>query len=279
MYLQIGGSTKATLDIYGNLCVGVTPSAWSIGGNIELAAGKIFAFGGDGYIAGNVYYNGNWKYKTNAVATMYSQEVGAHKWYIASSGTAGNTITWTQAMLLDQSGNLLLGATAATGYLFSVVAGTAQAALLKGGTSATENTAVWNTGTTGDNKFIAFYTEASATIRGSITYNRGGGLVAYNTTSDYRAKDIIGPVENSGATIDALKVYRGKMKGATIERPMMIAHEAQEVVPYSVTGEKDAENEKGDPILQQMDHVSLVPLLVAEAQSLRARVAALEAAK
>jgi hypothetical protein len=137
--------------------------------------------------------------------------------------------------------------------------------------------ALVNTATSGDNVFSIFYTEASPTIRGNITYNRAGGLTAYNTTSDYRAKDILGPVANPGATIDALKVYEGQMKGATQSRPMLVAHEAQAVAPYSVTGEKDAVNDDGTPKYQQMDVSSLVPLLIAEIQSLRARVAALEA--
>jgi hypothetical protein len=102
-------------------------------------------------------------------------------------------------------------------------------------------------------------------------------VVAYNTTSDYRAKDIEGPLTNSGEVIDAFRIYTGKMKGATISRPMMIAHEAQAVAPYCVTGEKDAVNDNGDPIYQSMDHQILVPLLIAEAQRLRARAAALEA--
>lgn len=125
---------------------------------------------------------------------------------------------------------------------------------------------------------VSFYTDAGPTFRGAITYNRGTGLVSYGTSSDYRAKDIIGPVQNPGATIDALKVYEGKMKGATQSRPMLVAHEAQAVAPYAVTGDKDAVNEDGAPIFQQMDVSSLVPLLLAEIQSLRARVAALEAA-
>jgi hypothetical protein len=66
------------------------------------------------------------------------------------------------------------------------------------------------------------------------------------------------------------------MKGATIARPMLVAHEAQEVVPYAVTGEKDAVNEDGTDKYQQMDHQVLIPLLIAEIQSLRARVAQLE---
>ena len=134
----------------------------------------------------------------------------------------------------------------------------------------------WNKQTTGDNTFNDFYTETVATQRGSISYNRAGGLTAYNTTSDYRSKDIFGDVENAGEIIDALKIYRGKMKGATIERPMLIAHEAQEITPYAVTGEKDAVNENGDPIYQQMDVSVYVPLLIVELQNLRQRLSTLE---
>ena len=134
----------------------------------------------------------------------------------------------------------------------------------------------WNNATSGDNGFLGFGTEGSYTARGSITYNRGAGLVAYNTSSDYRAKDVYGPVTDSGTVIDSLKVYRGKMHGATIERPMMIAHETQAITPYAVTGQKDAVDSNGNPIYQQVDYSTLVPLLLAEIQLLRVRVAALE---
>ena len=98
-------------------------------------------------------------------------------------------------------------------------------------------------------------------------------MVAYNTTSDYRAKDIISPVLDSGEVIDSVPVYMGKMKGATQARPMFIAHETPD---YAHTGEKDAVDKDGKPIYQQMDASSLVPVLWAEIQSLRKRVAQLE---
>jgi hypothetical protein len=65
----------------------------------------------------------------------------------------------------------------------------------------------------------------------------------------------------------------GKIKGATLERPMFIAHETP---AYAHTGEKDAVDAEGKPVYQQMDASTLVPVLWAELQSLRARVAALE---
>lgn len=51
----------------------------------------------------------------------------------------------------------------------------------------------WSAATAGDNVFQSFYTEASITQRGSIDYNRVGGAVRYNTTSDKTLKTRIGP--------------------------------------------------------------------------------------
>ena len=137
---------------------------------------------------------------------------------------------------------------------------------------------LWNSDTSGDNYFCSFGTQSSFTLRGTINYNRGAGLVAYNTTSDRRAKTIYGPVINSGEKIDSLNVYQGKMNWGVEIYPMMIADEMQSVVPYSVTGLPNETNPDGSPKYQQVDYSSLVPLLIAEIKSLRQRVAALEPA-
>jgi hypothetical protein len=208
-------------------------------------------------------------YPTATTSITYGTAGTTH--YFSGSGLA---VTGTLSATSE-----IIGGSTGIGYTF--------AAEINGGLNGTlaiknptyNNTvmATWSSATSGDNIFIGFGTEGTYTARGSITYNRAGGLVAYNVTSDYRSKDVTGKYEGSGETIDQLKVYRGKMKDATISRPMMIAHEAQLVVPYAVTGEKDAENEKGEPIYQSMDHQIFVPLLIAEIQALRARVAKLEA--
>jgi hypothetical protein len=184
----------------------------------------------------------------------------------------------TERARITSGGDLLVGTTSTGGKLTVEQTGSnANGAIITNQTYNYQTLGLHNTATANDNLWVTFGTEASFTTRGSIDYNRAGGLTRYNTTSDYRAKDIIGPVTDPGAQIDALKVYSGKMHGATIERPMMIAHEAQQVAPYAVSGVKDEVNEDGTPKYQQMDHASLVPLLIAEIQSLRARVAQLEA--
>jgi hypothetical protein len=64
----------------------------------------------------NAYYNGtNYIYKTTNPASYYDQDASRHAWFNAPSGTAGNAISFTQAMTLDASGNLLVGTTSASG--------------------------------------------------------------------------------------------------------------------------------------------------------------------
>jgi hypothetical protein len=193
---------------------------------------------------------------------------GSNRWNFYAAGTALNYFAGRTGVGISP--------TTYTSYGLAVDNSNASA-LFKNDTSGSPSIFCWNSATSGNNIFAQLGTDGGATVRGSIDYDRAGGLVRYNTTSDYRAKDVYGAWDDAGATIDALKVYCGKMHGATLERPMMIAHEAQAVVPYAVSGEKDAVDKDGKPVYQQMDHQVLVPLLIAELQAVRARLAALEA--
>jgi hypothetical protein len=105
------------LDASGNLGLSVTPSAWSTGKAIEVGAlgNSIWgAGGGDIALFSNAYYNSNFIYASSNYATGYRQQDGVHKWLISSSGTAGNAISFTQAMTLDASGRLGIGTTSPT---------------------------------------------------------------------------------------------------------------------------------------------------------------------
>jgi hypothetical protein len=73
------------------------------------------------HLGTNSFYDGtNWIYTNTAPATRYVQSAGAHEWFNAASGTAGNAITFTQAMTLNASGNLVLGVTSPNGMRFFV---------------------------------------------------------------------------------------------------------------------------------------------------------------
>ena len=82
----------------------------------------------------------------------------------------------------------------------------------------------------------------------------------------------------SGAFIDALKPKTWTWKTDGTKGVGFIAHEVQEVSPTTVIGEKDAVDEEGKPVYQAMEYGSaeFIANIIAELQSLRARVAALE---
>ena len=108
-----GGVESARFDSSGNFGLGVTPSAWSGVKALQVGSGACLVdFGSSNAIFGSNFYNdGANKYINTDSASFYQQNNGAHAWASAASGTAGNTISFTQAMTLDASGNLGIGLT------------------------------------------------------------------------------------------------------------------------------------------------------------------------
>ena len=111
------GTLRATIDSSGNLGLGVTPSAWDTSTSIraiQLGGGSVYSYNNDRIFLGqNVYFKATTTdaYVGNGKATSYRQYDGLHAWYTAVSGTAGNAITFTQAMTLNDSVQLGIGTT------------------------------------------------------------------------------------------------------------------------------------------------------------------------
>jgi hypothetical protein len=116
-----GTNAQATLDSSGNLGLGVAPSPW--GSSTKAAQvsilGLMFNPAGNtnSTVTHNAYYDGtNWKYIASSVGATRYEMTGAsagstHSWSISAGGTAGNTISFTQAMTLESGGQLLVGTT------------------------------------------------------------------------------------------------------------------------------------------------------------------------
>jgi len=182
------GGTRMLLDSSGNLGLGVTPSGWSSGGNITLADNKAIGAAGQYLnLSANWYYSGGDKYVGNGYATLYYQQAGAHKWYIAPNNTsgAGATLPWTTAMTLDASGNLLVGNT--TQLLFTnkelnvnAASGSAGFALATGGTARLYMTGSSSDGNITTKGAIPLLFGTNETERARIT---SGGEFLVNTAN------------------------------------------------------------------------------------------------
>jgi hypothetical protein len=148
-------TTLMTLSTSGNLGLGVTPSATNTSFR-AFEVGSFTVFSGTGglssYIDNNAFFNtsSQYIYKSSGHAGEYAMLTsdGSHRWYIAPSGTAGNAITFTQAMTLGANGNLAVGDTSTgNARLFSYISDASLAAI-----NARQDGAgpiqVWNSGGT-----------------------------------------------------------------------------------------------------------------------------------
>ena len=267
--LGVGSAQQLVVNASGNVGIGVTPSAWSGITALQISRGSFASDTGSYTLNQNVFNNGSNRYIATAAAMQFQAIPGTgFLWNIAPSGTAGNAITFTQAMTLDASGNLLVGTTASGGQNGFCVLRPLSAAVVATTTETAHNFGAL-TGTT-----YATFLYATTAI-GSITQNGTTGVL-YNINSDYRLKESVAPLSGGLARVNALKpsIYKWKSDGSSGEG--FLAHELAEVVPAAVTGEKDAVNEDGSIKSQGIDMSRVVPILVAAIQELTARVQTLE---
>jgi hypothetical protein len=92
----------------------------------------------------------------------------------------------------------------------------------------------------------------------------------FTSSSDYRLKEIVKPLNLNDFTVDNLKPYYFQFKYNGKQSIGLIAHELQEEFPFLVEGQKD-----GDKI-QSVNYSGLIGILIKEIQELKKRVNQLE---
>jgi hypothetical protein len=185
------GNDLLTLNSSGNLGLGVTPSVWSQGKAFEISAAGEGLWGnglGDIWMMNGAYFNSGWKYSGTTRATAYRQGAGttdgSHSWHVAPSGTAGNAITFTQAMTLSNSGALGFGNTPSYGSSGQV--------LTSGGSGAAPT---WTTPSAGAVSFVS-----SVIASGASTVSFTG----LTSTPAYYFIEFDGVIGSSGGTFECV---------------------------------------------------------------------------
>jgi hypothetical protein len=143
--------------------------------------------------------------------------------FVIKYSDATNSNVTTEAMRIDASGNLLVGAAAFSGSSNCLQI-------------ESNGELDIGTNTTAGRYKIKFFNPNG--FVGNIATN--GSATQYNTSSDYRLKTDAQPMIGASARVQALNPVNFEWIADGSRVDGFLAHEAQEVVPESVTGTKDA---------------------------------------
>ena len=242
---QNGATERMRITSAGNVGIGTTPdnkldvgSAGDAAINMSATADGILRLSGGGYSFA-IANNGTGTYLYNNGSSR-AMVFGLNETEVARIDSSGNLQVGTTDIANDP-GVQLFGA----GNIFTHIAGT------------------------GSVNQLRFYRDSA--IVGSISTS--GTSTAYNTSSDARLKENIADAEDASSLVDAIKVRQFDWKAdGSHQRYGMVAQELLEVAPEAVSGDFESDDMMG------VDYSKLVPMLVKEIQSLRARVAQLEGA-
>ena len=251
---QLASSGALYADTSGNVAIGATTTGVKLNvSQVDTSVGVLFNGTTRAVRFGFNTTGSSIEGVDNTGVTSYQPlTIGGADVRFATSGT--------ERMRIDSSGNLLLNMTSSiNGFNWLNV----QASNAKNGIGI--NT-LSNTGTT---YFAAWY--VNTTNIGYISTSTYTSVV-YATSSDYRLKEDIQPMQNALATVAQLKPVTYKWKSTGGDGQGFIAHELQAVVPEAVVGEKDAVDEEGNPKYQGVDTSFLVATLTAALQELKAEL-------
>jgi len=206
-------------------------------------------------------------YNGDGSATVPSISFGADTntgFYRVGSDKIGFVTAGSLGAVLDNSGNLLVGKSAVSFATAGIElkANNVISITRSAGTCINAN----RIGSSAGSLIIMHYDGVDV---GSIDVT--ASATSYNTSSDQRLKENIADADDAGSKIDAIQVrkFDWKVDGSHQDYGM-VAQELLEVAPEAVSQGETKEE------MMAVDYSKLVPMMLKEIQSLRARIAALE---
>jgi hypothetical protein len=255
-----GGTEYMRLTSSGTLGLGLSaPNA-----SLHIAGAR----GGEGRLMQMSTSNATAADALNIIAS--SSSGGGDQWY-SWGVTSGNVwricpgvgLGSSQAFSINSNSRVLVGSattfdvTVGADLMVTATAGSA-AAFKVNATSSTQ---------------VSFYDSTQSNRVGWI--GTGGSSTSYNTTSDRRLKKNIQPVADCGDKIDQIEVVSHEWTNGTdtVIPYAFIAQDLYEAAPHAVSKGDD-----GDEVGVEwaVDYSKLVPMMIKEMQSMRARLAELE---
>jgi hypothetical protein len=260
-YLNIGKSRSAT-----------TGTNTLVQANDQLGTIAFYGANGATYLEGA-------HIRALAEGTPSSTSMGSR---LVFSTTADGASSPTERMRITSGGRVDIGTTVDPGatLLLHVKATGHSVSRFETNTSASTCLQAINTATSGDNVLVSFFTD-SYIQRGTIDYNRAGGAIRYNTTSDARLKSEVADANSAIELLPSIRVrsYVWTESGYKVDYGF-VAQELHQVVPDAV---KVGDN--GDEVIDAwaVDYSKVVPILtkalqeaLVKIETLQAKVAALE---
>jgi len=290
--ITTAGTTAVTIDTSQNVGLGVTPSAWTSGtkaveiGNIGNAV--VSNSVDDIRIYSNIIKdNTNYKYGANGYGNLYlcGSGSGSHAWYNAPSGTAGGAVTLTQAMTLDASGNLLVGATAQLNSEKQYVYQSANGIGIQiNCVNSAQNDylfrmrAARNT-TNGSFNAIGYYNDGAGAYKfivadsGNVTNTNN----SYGAISDVKLKENIVDATPKLADLLKVQVRNYTLKSNPTHKQLgVVAQELEQVFPSMVEelSDRDFDNNDLGTTTKQVKYSVFVPMLIKAIQELNTLITA-----